>query len=185
MLLEEQRIRDCLEGAPGAWDQLYDAYHGRLVQSIRRLAGALADGDLIDEIAARVWYALVRGDFALLARFDMHRGCQFPTYLSGIARKEMAAYFRSERRRKVRERVVAEDAVRITLDNLPRTREDLREFLALLSPRERAYCLQTLLSKSEAVPPEERIAHLSEPNKRQLRHRIRRKLEQFLKQQES
>ena len=30
---------------------------------------------LVDEIAARVWYALVRNDFELLGRFDFARGC--------------------------------------------------------------------------------------------------------------
>ena len=35
---EAALIRNCLAGLPGSWDRLYEAYHSRLLESIRRLA---------------------------------------------------------------------------------------------------------------------------------------------------
>jgi len=183
--LDHLLVQRCLGGQPGAWDALYEQFHQPLCQAIRRLAGAAADANLLDEIAARVWYALVRSDFELLSRFDAERGCRLSTFLAAIARKEFAAYARGERRRRVREQAVSKSCLQATLHDLAASRADLVEFMNSLTPRERMFCEQWLMSGGDERPHANRDGGLapgalSDANIRQLRHRIRRKLIAYL-----
>ena len=58
---DRKLIDQCLAGEPTAWSQLYQACHEPLLVAIRAfLRDAAADTNLVDEIAARVWYAVVR-----------------------------------------------------------------------------------------------------------------------------
>ena len=60
---------------------------------------------LTEEIAARVWFTLVRDAGRLLAKFDAARDCRFGVFLVGLARNEILQYVRHERRRVRRERI--------------------------------------------------------------------------------
>jgi DNA-directed RNA polymerase specialized sigma24 family protein len=118
---------------------MYARFHTPLVASVRAFLGpAGRDPYLIDEVAARVWYALVRDDFWLLARFDIRRGCRLSTFLSLIAKAQARLLLRSERRRRVREQAVAkfeiEEPAEGRLDSLSG-----EEFVATLSPAERTF----------------------------------------------
>ena len=70
-----------------------------MLTSIRAFLGRYAgDPSLVDEIGARVWYALVKNDFALLARFDVRRGCRLQSFVCLLAKAEARLVMRSERR---------------------------------------------------------------------------------------
>ena len=64
----------CLAGEVAAWEELYAQCHEPLLISIRIMLGPQsADASLVDEIAARVWYALVANDGKLLSRYKPSR----------------------------------------------------------------------------------------------------------------
>ncbi len=72
----------CLAGEVAAWEELYAQYHDVLLASVRCFLGqARSDHNLVDEIAARVWYALVANDGALLAKYDPKRGARIITFM--------------------------------------------------------------------------------------------------------
>jgi hypothetical protein len=131
---------------------------------------------LIDEIAARVWYVLVKNDFELMERFDVRRGCRFSTFLSLVAKNEARLLLRSERRRRKRELVVSKHES----DNSPGGESAVwlseEEFVPTLSPAERAFYFDVLT----AGHANGNAAHYSDQNQWQLRHRIRIKLERFI-----
>lgn len=168
-------VDHCLSGDATAWSQLYDRFHASLLASIRAFLGrAGQDAHLVDEISARVWYALVRNEFELLAKFDPARGCRLSTFLSVLGKSEARLLLRSERRRKTRECVASRPEIEHP-DGLGAGLAD-DEFLATLSPRERAFYLDILVSTGD---PSGDLAY-SRQNQWQLRHRVRKKLEQFL-----
>jgi len=174
-LVQQDRdlVDECLTGAPGAWSRMYARFQGTLLASIRAFLGRAAqDFHLIDEISARVWYALVRNDFELLAKFDAARNCRFSTFLSVLAKTETRLLLRSERRRKLRELVASRPEIESPEDSVLTD----GEFVATLSPAERMFFNDVLLSK---YAPEAEAKYTQE-NLWQLRHRVRRKLEQFL-----
>jgi hypothetical protein len=174
-LVEQDRelVDRCLCGERGAWSQIYHRFHGSLLASIRGFLGETGqDTHLIDEISARVWYALVRNDFELLSKFDASRNCRFSTFLSALAKTESRLLLRSERRRKRREMLASKTEA---LDPIGNVLSD-DEFLATLSPAEREFYCDVLIS---SYAPEVEAQYTQE-NLWQLRHRVRRKLEQFL-----
>ena len=93
-----------------------------------------SDPNLVDEIAGRVWYAIVTDPVRRLASFDPKRGCSLTTFLAGLAWNEIRDFFRSERRGKcARKRHRAE---RKPAQNSNRQMSLLiDEFLDLLTPR--------------------------------------------------
>jgi hypothetical protein len=152
---------------------MYGRFQGILLTSIRAFLGrAGQDLHLIDEISARVWYALVRNDFELMNKFDVARGCRFSTFLSVLAKTETRLLLRSERRRKLRE-LVASRPEGETPEGSVLTDS---EFLATLSPAELAFFNDVLVS---TISLDDQPQYTQE-NVWQLRHRVRRKLEQFL-----
>jgi hypothetical protein len=176
VLADRLLVDACLQGQPGAWSRLYDCFHEPLLLAIRGfLRDAATDMSLIDEIAARVWYALVRNDAELLSRFDVARGCRLITFLSVLAKSEARQYFRSERRRRSREEKVSRremESEEIDLSSSTLTHE---EFLASLSPSERVYFTTVLTADGDDASEEYSLG-----NSWQLRHRVRKKLNQFL-----
>ena len=87
-----------------AWEELHLQCHDNLVGTICcLLRGRSNDTNLADEIAARVWYALVEKDGELLLRYDPECGARLITFMRAIARDIMCRHFRSERRRSIRE----------------------------------------------------------------------------------
>src|SRR5208282_5373118 len=94
----------CLSGEVAAWEEFYGRFHGPLCAAISGMLGpGGADLSRVDEIAARVWYALVRNDGELLNRFDPARHARLGAFLRGLARIEVMQYFRAEYRRRSQE----------------------------------------------------------------------------------
>jgi DNA-directed RNA polymerase specialized sigma24 family protein len=178
---EQSLAQACLAGVPGAWDVLYSRYHAELVERVRRRLAPRGDRNLSEEIVSRVWYGLVRSNFAVLKRFDPERGSGLSDYFLGIARKEYAAYCRSERRRKIRERLAGLDVHAAAPSATWSQAGVFQEFLARLTKSERMFCLQELrLGEESTLGPASPARPLSEANRRQLRRRVSRKLAKFL-----
>ncbi len=80
----DQRLaKRCVKGEVLAWEELYGRFHDPLCTAIRGMLGSGgADLSRIDEIAARVWYALVRDDGELLNRFDPARHTRLTGFLT-------------------------------------------------------------------------------------------------------
>lgn len=172
-------IDRCRAGEVAAWEMLYRQCHGPLLLAIKIFLGRYSAGeDLAEEIAARVWFNLVDDNGALLDRFDSRRGCRLTTFLAALAKRDVLRYLRGERRRHARE-----NASRPSLGSqraLPPPPEadfsvSLDEFLDTLSLREREFCESYLLANSHDAG-----GAFSAANRWQLRHRVRRKLIDFL-----
>ncbi len=177
-------IDRCLSGDVSAWSEIYREFHDSLLVSIRRyLNRAGQDINVVEEIAARVWYALIKNGFELLARFDVSRGCRLSTYLSIVAKNETRVLFRSERRRRSREQLASRPDItdESRLETTQLASDD--EFLVTLSQAEQAYFMDVLV----AAPAEREAAeqNYSIENNWQLRHRIRKKLEQYISESDS
>jgi DNA-directed RNA polymerase specialized sigma24 family protein len=184
---EVSLIERCMQGESAAWDQLYRQFSRPLWASIRLLLGpGSVDPNLVDEIAARVWFALAADGGRLLDQYSAERG-KFTTYLATIARNEFRSYFRTERRSRNRERIASrreqceDGAACLSLDH------SIIEFVRKLTPAEQGFCLEVLLS---AEPPRKTNGKAkgsngkrsySPSNTWQLRHRIHRKLERYLR----
>jgi len=178
-------VERCLSGDVSAWSEIYQEQHDSLLALIRRfLNRAGRDLNLVEEIAARVWYALIKNDFELLSKFDVARGCRLATYLAVVAKNETRVLFRSERRRKTREQL----ASRRDITAAPSVVESSRlvaddEFLTTLSQAERAFFQDVLMAP--AVDREEAEQAYSAENNWQLRSRVRKKLEQYISQSDA
>ncbi len=168
----------CLGGDVAGWEELYNQCHFPLCASIKSLLGpGYRDLNLIDEIAARVWYALVRNDGELLDRFDPCQDLRLGTFLRGVARIEIMQYVRAERRRRQREAEAGRRPRRDVRLNDWQLDVMLNEFTATLTPGEQRFVEEYLLVSS----PEDDADHgdLSDANIWQRRHRIRAKLRAF------
>ncbi len=97
-------VKRCVAGEVTAWEELYGRFHGILCAAIRGMLGPRgSDLSRVDEIAARVWYALVCNDGELLDRFDPARHIRLGGFLRGLARMEIMKYFRAECRQRAQE----------------------------------------------------------------------------------
>jgi len=98
---DRQLANRCLIGEVSAWEELYSRFHAPLCAAIRGMLGpGGCDLSRVDEIAARVWYGLVRNDGELLDRFDPTRHVRLAVFLRSLARVEILKYFRAECRRR-------------------------------------------------------------------------------------
>jgi DNA-directed RNA polymerase specialized sigma24 family protein len=170
-------VERCLAGDDDAWEQVYRQCHPRLlgfIDGMLRRRGAPAD--LRDDLAARVWHLVLADDGARLARFRADRGCRLSTFLSAIASKEILRHLRSEVRQRHRDGQSVRPAAEPDQASPWSVWAQLREFMGTLSPRERAYCEDCLL----AEPSSDAAAQFSDTNAWQLRHRVRRKLQNYL-----
>jgi DNA-directed RNA polymerase specialized sigma24 family protein len=188
---EVSLIERCISGDSLAWDQLYRQFSRPLWASIRLLMGpGSVDPNLVDEISARVWFSLAADGGKLLGQYSPERG-KFTTYLATIARNEFRTYFRSERRSRNRERIASRheraesEFSRTSLDN------SIIEFVKKLTPAEQGFCLEVLLSAESngsdtdgnGQDGKNGKTSYSPSNTWQLRHRIHRKLERFLREE--
>jgi hypothetical protein len=176
VLQDHELVGRCLAGEPKAWSQMYAKFHGTLLASIRAFLGrAGQDFHLIDEISARVWFALIRNNFELLARFDPARGCRLSTFLSLLAKGEARLLLRTERRRRLREQIASKPEIEEMLPEEVGVLSD-DEFIATLSAAERLFYFEVLMTSCQ----DDGAEHYSDGNLWQLRHRVRRKLQHFL-----
>jgi len=92
---DQQLAQRCFAGEVAAWAEFLDRFHGPLCTSLREILGrGGSDSSRVNEIASRVWYALVRNDGELLERFDPARHVRLGTFLRDLARIEITEYFR-------------------------------------------------------------------------------------------
>ena len=175
----QRLVERCLSGDERAWEQLYRECHPPLLRAIKLLLGPdAADIHLADEMAARVWYALLRDGGRLLVSYDAERDSSLSAFLMGLARIEIMRHLRSERRRRSYEfiggrRILAEGRVpdwqvAVMMD----------EFSSTLTAQERCFMEKFLLEAPEAEPSTDQ-GELSANSIWQRRHRIRRKLKAF------
>ena len=173
---DQQLIERCLAGDVAAWEDLYSKCHAPLLSLIKSMLSS-ADTNLIDEIAARVWYALVANDGALLTRFDPTRGTRLITFMRAIARDEATRYFRTEVRRRERETIATRRKSGGAISDVPVPHFMVEEFLATLSPGDRSLYLQHIL----ATPHQDGGIPAARPAGRKQTHRLYRKLLAFLR----
>jgi hypothetical protein len=150
-LAEDGRLVErCIRGEVAAWEELYCKCHEPLCTTVRiHLGRSGADAQLVDEMAARVWYALVDRDGKQLAKYNSRRG-SILTYIRLIARKEVSRYFRSEQRRLKKELTgLVHRNRREMADRGESLSTLLGEFLSSLTPREREFCCEYLQISSD------------------------------------
>ena len=170
----------CLAGEVAAWEELYGMCHEPLCLSIKFMLCATGrDPNLVDEMAARVWYALVAKDGALLARYSPKRGARLITFLQSLAKDQISRHFRSEHRRSQRERTAVRERHTSGGFESEYSASDLNEFLATLTPQEYRFCCEILLADENTGGKRSR----SKPNVWQLTHRVYQKLCGFLGRQ--
>ncbi len=173
----------CLTGDVSAWEDLYGKCHPPLLLAIRVFLGRNASKqDLVEDIAAKVWFTVIDGQSKLLGRFDSGRGCRLTTFLAGVAKNEVSRHFRAERRRQSREALASRARYGseggVCNGSLAASDIALAEFLSTLTPREREFCEGYLLGTVESAE-----ASYSAANRWQLQHRVRCKLWRFLQQE--
>lgn len=173
-------VNRCRAGDGQAWAEIHTKCHGHLVRQIQYTLGDRArDANLVEEIAARVWYALIADEGTLLGRYQPMKGSGLEKYLAAIARFEVLRHQRGEFRRRRRERET--QALRQTAHNerdFADMELDVVDFLPNLTPREREFFDLVLLGGDGHGEGE--TMGVSAPNAWQLRHRIRKKLLSFL-----
>jgi DNA-directed RNA polymerase specialized sigma24 family protein len=174
----------CLAGEVVAWEELYSLHHPRLLTFIRqRLGPGKSDPNLVDEITARVWYALVADDGKLLERYDPERGARLITFLYTLAKGILSNNHRSEHRRRKRELLALTAKSRGYATNTGETDAMFAEFRETLTPHENDFMEKQLMAENS----EGMIAAKEQPQKPvnraaswQSTHRIYRKLLTFL-----
>jgi DNA-directed RNA polymerase specialized sigma24 family protein len=169
----------CLAGTPAAWDELYAHQHDQLMASIRSFLRPKAeDAHLVEEIAARVWFALVSDGGRLLARFSPERG-SLQTYLALLAKSEASNMRKSELSRRRRENEVEHRRMSHLDDSATAAETDIDDFLVTLTPRERQFAATVLLQGASEEPT------LSRSNAWKLASRVRKKLLKFFDEDKS
>jgi hypothetical protein len=179
LVVEDRKLIDrCLQGDSQAWHRLYSEFHGPLRASIKaHLRSVRPDPSLVDEIAARVWYLLVQNKFELLDRFEVGHGCRLTTFLSMLAKTQSKILFRSERRRRIREREAYRPEIVAPIEAVPYDGNLSEwEFVSTLTSAERAFYENVLVTPSTSSLGTTYDA----PSISQLRHRIKKKLNHFL-----
>lgn len=175
--VDSRLVERCLGSEPAAWSELYQRFHQQVQQAIRSVLGSMSrDASLVDEIGARVWYALVRNECQLLRRFDVSKGCQLSTFLGIIAKHEAKQLLRSESRRRNREHVASRPDVCLDQSGRELNTSAEEEFLEILTPSEKKFYNDFLVSDPSAVPTQE----YSQTNVWQLTHRVKAKLTAYL-----
>ena len=171
--------RRCADGEVAAWEEIYAQCHDRLLSSIRAmLSGGNTDLDLVDEIAARVWYALVENDGRLLLKYDPKRGASLMTFMRVLAKDLLRRHYRSEQRRQDRERIALNNRPAAYSDELDHASSTLDEFLATLSAADRTFYEEYLVSSQGAGGSAELC--YSQANVWQRTHRLYKRLLGFL-----
>jgi len=169
-------VERCVAGEAGAWDELYRRHHDGLCEAIKSMFGSRrGDPEVIDEIAARVWFRIVAHGADLLDRFDPRRGCRLSTFLAAVAKREVAEFVRSERRRRRREHAACRAEMQAGEQWGPWPAAEWPKFVESLTPRERQFLMENLLSPGNLNEPQ-----ITSVNRWQLSRRIRGKLSRFL-----
>lgn len=147
---EKKLVDRCVRGDVSAWEELYENHHPALLRSIAVLLGTKkSDRNLVDELAAQVWYSLVDEDGSLLSRFCPTHGARLNTFIRAVAKDVTYRYFRTEQRRRKRE-LTAARAGSGGHDSDENLDDSLSEFLGTLSESEREFTEEYLLSMRDS-----------------------------------
>jgi hypothetical protein len=180
---ESLLIQECLAGDQEAWRLLHRLYHPQLLLKITELLGpgARKDRDTAEEIAGRVWLALVVRDSYRLRIYDPRRG-SFNTYLRALVRQVIQQEYRRHgprsrggRHRPREVRLAGAGGRDATILPTPLAAL-LGEFEATLTPRERQFLREHLLGPSAG----DACFRVSSAYRRKLRQRVTAKLLAFL-----
>lgn len=172
---ERDLLARCLAGDKDAWEQLYSDQTPGLLRAARYFLGSKASVEAVEEINARVWYALLGNGGRLLRRYLPGETRSLRRFLAGVARCEVLRYLRAEKTRRQHE--LARGALE-TYNTPPLGMEVgslLNEFASTLKAREIEFLEDYMLT-----PPHGRDSQLSATNLWQRRHRLKTKLHQFL-----
>lgn len=179
---EQRLVMCCLAGQERAWEQLYRRCHTDLVDAITLLLGPKAkDSHLVEEIAARVWYAVLRNEARLLARYDPDRNSSLSAFFMGLARVEILRHRREEGRRKRHEMTGGRKPQEEPDPSEWSVRSIISEFARTLTPLEKEF-MDEYLTSSEPNDDAEGDGTLPATTIWQRRHRIRTKLQAFLEE---
>lgn len=176
-------MQQCLADDERAWEKLYRRYYPRLKKAIELLLGVdAAEFHLIEEIAARVWYAVLKDGRRLLAAYDPDRDTALDSFFMGLARIEILQYMRSERRRHMHE--IAGGRIKLEEQRVSDWQMGvmMNEFAATLTPGEKKFMDGSMIGPVEGQDNEE--SSLPPTTVWTRRHRIRRKLRSFLEDSE-
>jgi len=177
--LERQLVERCLKGEVAAWEELYEKHHTPLLRCLAILLGPRGgDRNLVDELAAQVWYALVDDDGKLLGKFSPKRGTRLNTFIRAVAKDTTTRHFRAERRRRRRERQASKKAPTYA-DRPEELDASLSEFLGTLSESERDFAEDYLLAEPSPHDDDDEEGR-SEASIWQFSRRIRMKLREFV-----
>jgi DNA-directed RNA polymerase specialized sigma24 family protein len=174
---EAALLARCLAGEAAAWKNFYDTHTPHFCRLVRYfLAKNQRNAETVDEIVARVWYALVCDDSRLLRRC-LHCQSTCPRcFLAGVVRTEVRRYVRSEMDRARHGERFAQ-CCRGCAASPPSNLEVaalLNEFATTLNAKELDFLESYLLSQPSAN------GGLSDANVWQRRRRLRVKLKRFL-----
>jgi len=180
-VLADRRLAErCLAGEVAAWEEFYGQCHEPLLLSIEIMMGLYdPDPNLVEEIAARVWYALIANDGKLLGRYNSKRGARLITFIRTLAKTQVNRHFRAERRRRKRERAALRERPGHRVADVGQSITSLEAFLATLTPHERNFCHEYLLDSPCQSGDQTQPTRLG-ANVSQLSHRIREKLLRFV-----
>lgn len=178
---EKKLVDRCVRGEVAAWEELYEEHHPPLLRSLAVLLGNRgSDRNLVDELAAQVWYSLVENDGELLGKFCPKRGARLNTFIRAVAKDVTSRYFRTEQRRRERELEAGRAAVENQHDQIDDLDDSLSEFLGTLSESERKFTEAYLLSTTgRDLEAEDDSPQRSDASIWQFSRRIRLKLTAF------
>ncbi len=181
---DQHLLQQCLAGEPAAWENLYKSHHNGLIHAIvKLLPSQFRNIDVLDEIAARVWFALIRDRASLLRRFDPNRGHRLADFLAGVARMVARQYLRCERRRRRREIAGARKLTCRQSTSESELAAIVDEFNSALTAGELSFLNNVLLpgaSRQQGENLSHPEAKYSKANYWQRRHRLRARLQRFL-----
>ena len=179
VLADRQLVDECLSGEQSAWERLYRRCHPALILAVRKHLGPRADDqELVDEIAAQVWFLVIQNDGQVLNRFSTKRDCRLASYLGGLARNQVRNHTRGEQRRQAREVEATRRHWSGATTHAARNPLETQDFLSTLTDREREYVAWCLLPPGEEDAAGEPFS-VTESNDRQIRHRLRNKMRNF------
>lgn len=175
-------VARCVAGDVAGWETLYRRYHSKLLVAIECMLGhPQRDPELVDELAARVWYALIDKDGELLAKFDIRRKARLGTFVKAVAREKVHRYIREERRRNRREVEMCRTRSYLRVTPPDESHATLSDFRETLTSGEKHF-LDNRLSEEPATGADEPPDDESSPRIWQLTSRLRRKLLAFFRQ---
>jgi len=173
-------VKRCIAGEVAGWEEMYEKCHPPLCRFIRSALGAKqSDPNLVDELAAQVWYALVKNDGELLMQYTPKRQVRLITFIRAVAKDLIGRHFRSEVRRRKRELVAATNGTSDTSSQMA-VEARISEFMGTLTPREREFANEHLLIDGNDSFVGGSKVLFSQANVWQLTHRIHVKLVRYL-----